>query len=158
LNPCGITTKTSIGKTLFELVYGLEAKLPVNLQIPILRFAQQYTTEGEAIQGRINQLVELDESRRVALSQMERNEKKVKNTFHHKAKERDFTEGDLVLLRDKRREKPGMHKKLDGLWTGPYKVMSQARTNSFNLTTLEGEALKQPVNAIHIKRYYPSVA
>ena len=26
-----ITTKTSTGKTTFELVYGLEAKLPVNL-------------------------------------------------------------------------------------------------------------------------------
>jgi hypothetical protein len=26
-----ITTKTSTGKTPFELVYGLEAKLPVNL-------------------------------------------------------------------------------------------------------------------------------
>jgi len=28
-----ITTKTSTGKTLFELVYGLEAKMPINLQI-----------------------------------------------------------------------------------------------------------------------------
>jgi hypothetical protein len=46
-----ITTKTSTGKTPFELVYGLEAKLPVNLQILILGFAQQYTTEEEAIQG-----------------------------------------------------------------------------------------------------------
>jgi hypothetical protein len=46
-----ITTKTSTRKTLFELVYGLEAKLPMNLQIPILRFDQQYATEEEAIQG-----------------------------------------------------------------------------------------------------------
>jgi hypothetical protein len=41
-----ITTKTSTGKTPFELVYGLEAKLFVNLQIPILCFAQQYTTDA----------------------------------------------------------------------------------------------------------------
>jgi hypothetical protein len=60
-----------------------------------------------------------------------------------------------VLLWDKRREKPGMHKKLDGLWTGPYKIVGQAGTNSFNLTTLEGEALKLPVNAIHLKPYFP---
>jgi hypothetical protein len=46
-----ITTKTLIGKNPFELVYGLEAKLPVNLQIPILHFAQWYVTYGEAIQG-----------------------------------------------------------------------------------------------------------
>ena len=44
-----ITTKTSKGKTPFELVYELEAKLPVNLQIPILRFAQQYAIDAEAI-------------------------------------------------------------------------------------------------------------
>ena len=63
-----ITTNTSTGKNPFELVYGLEAKLPVNLQIPILCFTQQYTTEEEATQGRIDQLVELDESRRIALN------------------------------------------------------------------------------------------
>ena len=45
-----ITTKTSIGKTPFELVYGLEAKIPMKIQIPILCFSQQYTTDGEAIQ------------------------------------------------------------------------------------------------------------
>jgi transposase InsO family protein len=59
-----ITTKTSTGKTPFELVYGLEAKLPINLQIPTLQFTQQYMTNNEALQGRINQLIELDESRR----------------------------------------------------------------------------------------------
>jgi hypothetical protein len=31
-----ITTNTSTGNTPFELVYGLEAKLPINLQIPTL--------------------------------------------------------------------------------------------------------------------------
>jgi hypothetical protein len=63
--------------------------------------------------------------------------------------------GDLVLLWDKRKEKPGMHKKLDSLWTGPYKIISHAGTNSFNLGTMEGEALRLPVNALHIKHYYP---
>jgi len=46
-----ITTKASTGKAPFELVYGLEAKLPMNLRIPILGFAQQYATDGEPIQG-----------------------------------------------------------------------------------------------------------
>ena len=46
-----ITTESSTGRTPFELVYGLEEKLLVNLPIPILHFAQQYATDGEAIQG-----------------------------------------------------------------------------------------------------------
>jgi hypothetical protein len=49
-----------------------------------------------------------------------------------------------------------MHKKFDSLWTGPYKIMSHAGTNTFNLATMEGEALKLSVNALHIKRYHPS--
>jgi hypothetical protein len=110
---------------------------------------------AEAIQGRINQLIELDEMRRSALGQMTRNQEKIKNTFDNKAKERNFTKGDLVLLCDKRREKPSMHKKFDSLWGCPYKIMSCASTNSFNLETMEGEVLKLLVNALHIKRYYP---
>jgi hypothetical protein len=43
------TTKTSMEKT-------------INLQIPVLQFAQQFTTDKEALQGRIDQLIELDES------------------------------------------------------------------------------------------------
>jgi hypothetical protein len=48
-----------------------------------------------------------------------------------------------------------MHKKFDSLWGGPYKIKSCAGTNSFNLETMEGEIPKLPVNALHIKRYYP---
>jgi hypothetical protein len=40
-----------------------------------------------------------------------------------------------------------------------HKIMADhlccAGTNSFNLETMEGEILKLPVNALHIKRYYP---
>jgi len=97
----------------------------------------------------------LDETQRSALGQITRNQEKIKNTFDHKAKERSFTKGDLVLLWDKRKEKPGMHKKFDNLWGGPYKIESCAGTNFFNLETTEGEIPKLPVNALHIKRYYP---
>ena len=86
---------------------------------------------------------------------MVKSKEKVKNTFDHKARGRNFVEGDLVLLWDKRKEKPGMHKKFDSLWGGPYKIRSCAGINSYNLETMEGEILKLPVNALHIKRYYP---
>jgi hypothetical protein len=56
---------------------------------------------------------------------------------------------------DKRREKPRMHKKLDSLWTGPYKIISEAGLNSFNLATLEGERIKLPVNVSLLKLYFP---
>jgi len=43
------TTKTSTGKTPFELVYGIEACLPINLQIPSLQVAQHFAMDKEAL-------------------------------------------------------------------------------------------------------------
>jgi len=56
-----IATKTSMEKSPFELVYGLNSKFPMNFQIPILHFAQHYMKDKEALWGRIKQLVELDQ-------------------------------------------------------------------------------------------------
>jgi hypothetical protein len=85
---------------------------------------------------------------------MEQNQENIKGNFDHKVKDRIFKEGDMVLLWDKIKENPGMHKKFDGLWIGPYKIMSEAGINSFNFSMVEGEALRIPVNAIHLKLYF----
>jgi hypothetical protein len=114
-----IMTKTSSGKILFELMYGMEARLFVSLQILVLHLMQHFIAGQEYLQGRIDQLVELDESRRHDFDQMERNIDKIKRIFDHKAREREIKEGNLLILRDKRKEKPCMHKKTDSLWLGP---------------------------------------
>jgi hypothetical protein len=44
--------------------------------------------DREALQGRIDQLIELDESTRNDLDQMARNQEKIKGTFDHKARKR----------------------------------------------------------------------
>jgi hypothetical protein len=47
-----------------------------------------------------------------------------------------------------------MHKKLDSLWTGPYRIVSKDGVNSFNLNTIEGERLSLPVKKIFLKTYF----
>jgi hypothetical protein len=54
-------------------MYGMEAKFPINLQIHTLHLSQQVTTDKEALQGRIDQLIELEESRRNDFDQMTKN-------------------------------------------------------------------------------------
>jgi len=56
------TAKISTRKTPFDLVYGLEVHLPINLNILTLQIAQQFSTDKEALQGKIYQLTELDET------------------------------------------------------------------------------------------------
>jgi hypothetical protein len=43
------TTKNSTGKTHFELVYGMEAQFPINIQIPTLQLTQHFTTYKEKL-------------------------------------------------------------------------------------------------------------
>jgi hypothetical protein len=84
------TTKTSTGNTPFELLYKIEAPLPVNIHIPTLQIAQQFGTDKEALQGRIDQRVELDETQRMAFDQMEKNQERVKGTIDRKARKKDL--------------------------------------------------------------------
>jgi transposase InsO family protein len=43
------TTKTSIGKNPFKLVYRIKSHLPINLQILALQVAQHFATDKEAL-------------------------------------------------------------------------------------------------------------
>jgi hypothetical protein len=147
-------TKTSIRKISFELVYVLEVKFSINLQIHVLQFAQQFTTDEEELQGRIDQLIELDESKRHAFDQMARNQDKSKEAFGYKTRQRDFEEGDLVLMWDKMKEKPSMHTNFDSLWLGPYKIENIFGIGSFYLTTHEGRRLPLLINVSLLKPFY----
>jgi hypothetical protein len=77
----------------------------------------------------------------MAFDKMERNQEKIKGTFDHKARKRDFKKGDQVLMWDKRREKLGMHQKFDSLWLGPYNIEEISRLDSFYFSTTKGRRI-----------------
>jgi hypothetical protein len=62
-----ITKKASTGKSPFELVYGLDVKLPIHLKLPTYGLLQDFTSEKDAVQNKINQMIELDENRKERL-------------------------------------------------------------------------------------------
>ena len=76
-----ITKKSSSERSPFEFVYVLDATLPVHLKLPVYQLLQTFSSDQDAIQNRINKLIELDESRRNSLDQNIRNSDKVKRTF-----------------------------------------------------------------------------
>ena len=59
--------KTSIGTTPFNLVFGLDAILPIEFLIPTLRVATQMNWTGYELSERIDDLEKLDEDRRIAV-------------------------------------------------------------------------------------------
>jgi hypothetical protein len=101
-----ITKKQATGKNPFEMVYGMDVTLLIHLKILVYKVLQPFTTNQQAVQARIDQLVELDEHRRATLQKFTTSQDDTKKKFDKKSKPRVFNEGDLVLHWDKQHEKP----------------------------------------------------
>ena len=101
-----ITHKTATGHTPFELVYGTEAVLPLEIELPALRItSEQQLSANENMKARLMQLERLDETRRQSLHFVEIKQNRQKARLDAKIRkgwERQFHEGDLVLCFDNR--------------------------------------------------------
>jgi type III secretory pathway component EscR len=80
--------KKIVGKISFELVYGMNVVLHVNLKIPVYKFIQQFTTNHEVVYGRMDQLKELDKQRRKDFDKIIEVEGQTKNVFDKRARQR----------------------------------------------------------------------
>jgi transposase InsO family protein len=100
-----VTKKQSTRKAPFELVYGVDVVLLVNLMIPIHKLIREFTIDEEALHGQFDDLVQLEEDRSEAFTHFIEHQRQVKKDFDKRAKGKVFQVGDLVLLWDKRREK-----------------------------------------------------
>jgi len=72
------TVKTSTGFTPFQLVYGLEAVLPIECKIPSLQMAIELLPATSEEERRLLYLAQLDESRRDAALEIEAHAKRIK--------------------------------------------------------------------------------
>ena len=83
-------------------MYGLDVTLPVHLRLPAYQLLQSFTFDKDAVQHRIDQIVELDESRRRAFENCCKNQSKVERNFDKSSRNRGFSNTDMVLLWDRR--------------------------------------------------------
>ena len=87
---------TSTGATPFLLVYGMEAVLPFEVEVPSLRIlVESRLKESEWAQARFDQLNLIEGKRLAAMRHLYQTW--VKNTFDNKVHPCKFNEGDLVL-------------------------------------------------------------
>jgi hypothetical protein len=77
----------------------------------------------------------------------------MKTLFHHKAKDREFLPGDLVLKWDARKEDSKKHDKFDHIWYGPFKVAAPEEKKLFLLENMDGKIFNAPVNGRYLKHY-----
>ena len=58
-----IVTKKSIGMPPFQMVYGTDVVLPINISLPIMKLWQDANEELNDITTRINQLIKVQQNR-----------------------------------------------------------------------------------------------
>ena len=126
----------------------------MHLKLLVFSLLQGFASSKDAVENKINQIMELDESKRKAYDQSYKNQEKIKRDFDKSTKPRLFSVGDTVLLWDKRNEKPGKHGKFDNLWKNPFIIKDVVEHNSFHLSHLDGEPMNLPVNGKQLKLFF----
>ena len=92
-----VAFKTAIGTTPFNMVYGLDAILPMEFLLPTLRVATKLEWTGHELSKRLEDLENLDETRFRAVMGMYALKQRQKSFHDAKIKTKEFQKGDLVL-------------------------------------------------------------
>eukprot|EP00253_Pinus_taeda_P024275 PITA_24275 len=145
--------RNATGFTPFQLVYGLEAILPVQCEILSLKLVVDLLPGTSEEEARFLELIQLDETRHDAASANEAHKKRVKALLDKNVKPRVFSEGDLVLLYNQESDKLGAGK-FKSLWMGPYIVKRVLEKGAYELMDYDEIPLAQPRNGLYLKHYY----
>jgi len=148
------SVRTSTGATPYSLVYGMEAVLPIEVEIPSLRILKESgIDESEWIQSRLDQLNLLDEKRLAAACHGQLYQMRMARAFDKNVHLREFQPGDLVLKKvlPNQNDPRG---KWSPTYEGPYVVKKAFSGGALILTHVDGEEFPRPMNADIVKKYY----
>ena len=146
--------RTSTGATPYSLVYGMEAVLPIEIEMGSLRVAlEQQISEAEWAQFHYDQHSLLDERILRVVDHVQAYQRKMTRAFRKMVNPKKFKKGDLVLkvLRGLIGDPEG---KFRPTWSGPYVIRDLTRGGAAWLTNLDGNQFTEPVNVDQLKKVY----
>ena len=141
------------GFTPFQLVYGLEAILPIQCEISSLKLSIDLLPDTSKEEACLLNLIHLEETRREAQLANEAHKRHIKVQYNKNVQPRIFSEGNLVLLYDQESDVIGTGK-FEPLWHGPYIVKIVLAKGAYDLVDCNGIPLAQPRNGLYLKFYY----
>ncbi|XP_021735093.1 uncharacterized protein LOC110701771 [Chenopodium quinoa] len=137
--------KEATGHSPFELVYGSEAVLPVEIGSESLRVNQFSAEENEHLMK--ESLDFLDEIRDSARDRMAAYKQRISKFYNRRVQSRPLKVGDLVLRNAAAVQKSRIHGKLSANWEGPYEIYDELQPGTYRLRQLDGTELKNHWNA-----------
>jgi len=148
------SVRTSTGATPFSLVYGMEAVLPFEVEIPSLRVLMETKLkEAEWVQARYDQVSFIDEKRLATVCHGQLYQRRMKKAFDKQVRPREFCEGDLVVKKIISVQKDHCGKWMPN-YEGPYVVKKAFFGGTLILKRIDGEELPLLVNSDTVKKFY----
>ena len=149
-----VTVKKAIGVSPFDLVYGIQARMPQNNMTGLYNFIQIYDDEIiDDMHQRIDELARLVETRKEASTRNMKLQLQTKHLYDRTVI-RKFQPEDLVLMWNARLQEKGKHGKFDPIWLGTYMVDSLWGDDSYFIKDLSGNFLELPVHGKFMKIYF----
>ncbi|XP_070029007.1 uncharacterized protein [Nicotiana sylvestris] len=133
------------------LVYGTEAVIPAEVEIPSLRIIQEVELgDAEWVESRYEQLALIDEKRMNAVCHGQLYQNRISKAFKKRVKPRQFTPRQLVLKKifPHQEEAKG---EFSPNWQGPYMVHRVLTGRALMLAEMDSEVWLKTVNSDAVK-------
>ncbi|MCO5570501.1 hypothetical protein L7F22_024223 [Adiantum nelumboides] len=145
-----VAYKTSIGTTPFNMVYGIQAILPLEFLIPTLRVAKELEWTGHELSEQIEVLEKLDETKLRAVASIYAQKRNMKSFFDQHVINKEFATRDYVLMYTLKQHS----KKLQKQGNGTYVIHDISLSGAIKLATLEGEEMLNWISGCRLKKYH----
>ncbi|XP_060200749.1 uncharacterized protein LOC132629021 [Lycium barbarum] len=148
------TIRTFVGATPYLLVYGIEAVIPAEVEIPSLRIiVEAEIDDTEWVKSRLEQLSLIDEKRLTAVCFGQLYRQRMARIYDKKVSPRHFEVGQLVMKRILPHQEEARGKFAPN-WQGPYVIKQVLSKGALQLSDIEGKVADIAINTDSVKRYY----
>ncbi|KAG7585636.1 Ribonuclease H-like superfamily [Arabidopsis thaliana x Arabidopsis arenosa] len=148
------TPRRATGETPFSLVYGMEAVVPAELNVPGLRRSEAPLNEELNSKLLEDVLDTVDERRDQSLIRLQNYQQLTARYYNSKLKNRPLNVGDFVLRRVFDNTKEEGAGKLGINWESPYQITEKVRNGVYRLKDLDGNLVQRSWNIINLKMFY----
>ncbi|KAG7593904.1 Ribonuclease H-like superfamily [Arabidopsis thaliana x Arabidopsis arenosa] len=143
------TPRRATAETPFSLVYGMEAVVPAELNVPGLRRSEAPLNEESNSKLLEDVLDTIDERRDQSLIRLQNYQQLTARYYNSKLKNRPLNLGDFVLRRVFDNTKEEGAGKLGINWESPYQIIEKIRNGVYRLQDLDGNPVQRPSNIIN---------
>ena len=141
-----------IGNTPFVLAYGMDAVIPMEIDLSTIRTVVQGQNDENMKLGK--NLDWVDEIRENASIRMADYQQRAAAHYNRKARPRVFKIGTLVLRKVFENTAEKGARKFQANWEGPYIIFKAGENGAYHLQKLDGTPLLRSWNVSNLKQYY----